>query len=98
MKAVNYLKDPKIPFIATNEDLTFPGQVPGRVSWLDKREERYRNFVPTPEMLDTGTGKIYLSIIRVEFSYNYNAFKRIVKVLLFRVLDSRPRFLALSQV
>ncbi|KAH7729247.1 4-nitrophenylphosphatase [Aphelenchoides avenae] len=29
MKAVNYLKDPSVKFIATNEDLTYPGSVPG---------------------------------------------------------------------
>lgn len=29
MKAVNYLKDPKVQFVVSNEDLTFPGSVPG---------------------------------------------------------------------
>jgi len=29
MKAVNYLKDPKVHFIVSNEDMTFPGSVPG---------------------------------------------------------------------
>jgi len=29
MKAVNYLKDPKVHFVVSNEDLTFPGSVPG---------------------------------------------------------------------
>lgn len=29
MKAVNYLKDEKVAFYATNQDLTFPGSVPG---------------------------------------------------------------------
>lgn len=28
MKAVNYLKDPAVHFIVTNEDLTFPGSNP----------------------------------------------------------------------
>uniref|UniRef100_A0A915CSB7 4-nitrophenylphosphatase n=1 Tax=Ditylenchus dipsaci TaxID=166011 RepID=A0A915CSB7_9BILA len=28
---INYLKDPKVHFIATNEDLSFPGNVPGIV-------------------------------------------------------------------
>lgn len=29
MKASNYLKDPAVEFYATNEDITFPGSVPG---------------------------------------------------------------------
>jgi len=29
MKAINYLKDPNVHFIVTNEDITFPGNVPG---------------------------------------------------------------------
>ena len=29
MKAVNYLKDPDTPFIATHEDMTYPGPNPG---------------------------------------------------------------------
>lgn len=29
MKAVNYLKHDNVLFIATNEDMTFPGSIPG---------------------------------------------------------------------
>jgi len=31
MKAINYLQDPNVHFIVTNEDITFPGNVPGVV-------------------------------------------------------------------
>lgn len=31
MKASNYLKDPNVDFIVTNEDYTFPGSIPGVV-------------------------------------------------------------------
>lgn len=34
MKAVNYLKDESIPFYVTNQDLTFPGSVPGYSSCI----------------------------------------------------------------